>query len=348
MMEKRRVGNYLKEYPHVYEVFQKEIKRQYTAIKVLIILLVVWFSFDLTCRLFGDADVSDVLNIFDPLIVVILIGPFFVFFMLFLKTRKISLEKLEMMENDLTEGKDMIRDCGYSTEKSFSIGFHRIPRKGLNTVYLGRVSNGGRYGGYGHELVFYYEDGTFIKAIPYAGELNNEQDIKQVVCRYDDGVKFYRHQIRYTSGTLLGRKIDAEVPSVRKETLEELSTLSNGNPFWRLSAKSRDKWNGCKEVEIALRGTALTYLLYLVWICLSVCFVLFFADLLESLVSHIILLAGLCCLVPGLCYYMFFYKSARKITDKAMYIFYRDFPSHWLKTAAKAESLQQFEESMEN
>ncbi|MDE6750352.1 MAG: hypothetical protein K2K21_15030 [Lachnospiraceae bacterium] len=323
-MRKRLIGNYWKAYPHVYEAFQKEIKRRYTNIKFLIIFLIVWITFDLTCRLLGDADVSDCLNFFDPMIAVILIGPFFLWFLLFLKTRKISLEKREMMENDLAEGKDMLRDCGYSTEKSFSIGFHRIPRIGLNTVYFGRVSNGGRYG-YGHELVFYYEDGTFIKAIPFAGELNNEQDIKQMVCRYDDSVKFYRHQIRDTSGTLLGRKIDAEVPFVRKETLDELSTLSNGNPFWRIRAKSRDKWNGYKEVEIALRGTALTYLLYLVWICLSICFVLFFAGLLEALVSHVILLFGLCCLVPGLCYYMFFYKSARKITDKAMDIFYRDF-----------------------
>lgn len=183
----------------------------------------------------------------------------------------ISPEELEMMENDLTEGKDMIRDCRYSTEKSFSIGFHRIPRKELNTVYLGKVSSGRSFG---HELVFYYEYGTFVKAVPFSGEL---------------------------------------------------STLSNGNLFWQLMAKSRDKWNGCKEVEIALRGTALTYLLYLVWICLSVCFVFFFADLLEVFVSHVILIAGLCCLVPELCYYKFFYKSARKITDKAMDIFYRDF-----------------------
>lgn len=335
-MRKRGIGivNYSKAYPHVYEAFKKEIKRQYNAIKVLIILLIVWVSFDLTCRLFGDADVSDFFNLLDVVLAVIFIGGFYALFILFLKSGMINLEELEMMENDLAEGKDMIRNCGYSTEKSFSIGFHRIPRKGLNTVYLGKVSCGR---GFGHELVFYYEDGTFIKTgllpwefyneqdIKQSGEFYNEQDIKQMVCRYDDSVKFYRHQIRDTSGTLFGRKIDAEVPSVRKETLEELSTLSNGNPFWRLRAKSRDKWNGYKEVEIALRGTALTWLLYLVWLCLSVCLVLFFAVLLEALVSNVILVAGLCCLVPGLCYYMFFYKSARKITDRAMDIFYRDF-----------------------
>lgn len=328
-MRKRGIGivNYSKAYPHVYEAFKKEIKRQYTAIKVLIILLIVWVSFDLTCRLFGDADVSFIFNILDVVFAVLFIGAFYAFFILFLKSGMINLEELEMMENDLAEGKDMIRNCGYSTEKSFSIGFHRISRKGLNTVYLGKVSCGR---GFGHELVFYYEDGTFIKTgllpwefyneqdIKQSGEFYNEQDIKQMVCRYDDSIKFYRHQIRDTSGTLFGRKIDAEVPSVRKETLEELSTLSNENPFWRMRAKSRDKWNGYKEVEIALHGTALTYLLYLGWICLSICLFFYIGVQSETL-------ALLVPLVAGLCYYQFFVKSARKITGKAMDIFYRDF-----------------------
>lgn len=49
-------------------------------LKFLIIWLIVWVPFDLTCRWFGDADVSDVLNLFDSVLAVIFIVPFFCFF----------------------------------------------------------------------------------------------------------------------------------------------------------------------------------------------------------------------------------------------------------------------------
>ena len=97
---------------------------------------------------------------------------------------------------------------------------------------------------------------------------------------------------------------------MRKETLEELSTLCDGNSFWRLDVKSRDKWDGNKEVELTLYGMGVTWLLWMVWLCVSV--YLFFYSSVQSMALGLLVL-----LVSGLCYYLFFIRDARKITEKA-------------------------------
>ena len=207
----------------------------------------------------------------------------------------------------------MIRYYGVSTETYFMIDAHRIPRKGLNTVYLYYERRGGRYTYFFHmhyyELEFYYEDGTHF---PVKLLLAEEIDFVQLIHGYDDSVKIYRHRKMREKAPLLCpfQRLSAEEPSVRKETLEELSTLCGGNSFWRLGVKSRDKWDGNKEVELTLYGTGVTWLLWMVWFCVSVS--LFFYSFLQSIALGLLVVLG-----SGLCYYLFFIRSARKITEKA-------------------------------
>ena len=199
------------------------------------------------------------------------------------------------------------------------IDAHRIPRKGLNTVYLDYERRGGRRGSPIHlhyyELEFCYEDGTHF---PVKLLLAEEIDFEQMIHSYDDKVKIYTHHKMKENAPLFCpfQRLSAEEPFVREEAMEELVTLCDGNPFWRLDVKSRDKWDGNKEVELTLYGMGVTWLLWLVWLCLSV--YLFFYSLVQSMALGLLVLLG-----SGLCYYLFFIRSARKITAKVKDIFYK-------------------------
>ena len=83
-----------------------------------------------------------------------------------------------------------------------------------------------------------------------------------------------------------------------------------------LDYERRGKWDGNKEVELTLCGTGVTWLLWLVWLCVSV--YLFFYSSVQSMALGLLVLLG-----SGLCYYLFFIRSARKIIEKAMNIFYK-------------------------
>lgn len=208
------------------------------------------------------------------------------------------------------EKEAVIRNYGVSTETYFMIDAHRIPRKGLNTVYLD-YERRGRYGHHMHnyELEFCYEDGSHF---PVKLLLAEEIDFAQLIHSYDDNVKIYTHRKMREKSPLLCpfQRFRVEEPFVKKETLEELSTLCDGNSFWRLDVKSRDKWDGNKEVELTLYGMGVTWLLWLVWLCMSG--YLFFYISIRSMVLGLLVLLG-----SGLFYYLFFVRSARKITEKA-------------------------------
>lgn len=103
---------------------------------------------------------------------------------------------------------------------------------------------------------------------------------------------------------------------MKKGVVEGLTGLCNGNPFWKLGAKSRDRYDGNKEVELTLYGTALTWLLYLAWLCLSV-YLFFCSAYLRLEAAALLVFLG-----AGLCYYLGFIRSARKITEKAKADFY--------------------------
>ena len=166
---------------------------------------------------------------------------------------------------------------------------------------------------YYYELEFCYEDGSHFSVEECVW---NQKDFVQLIRRYDDTVKIYIHQKMKKIDPLFCpfQRFGAEEPFVRKEVLEELSTLCNGNSFWRLSVKSRNKWNGNKEVELTLYGTTRAWLVWMVWLCLSV--YIFFHACIHSEWAGLLALS-----LAGLCYYLIFFRSAGKITKKAIAIF---------------------------
>lgn len=215
--------------------------------------------------------------------------------------------------------KDPGLEYSTSPEESFIIGSCRIPKKGLEAVYVDRkLMRETRtylfYETYRYELEFCYEDGTHFSVEVEA--CNCEKDFRQLIRRYDDSVKIYIHQ-KMKEGYLLVcpfQSFRAEEPFVGKEVLEELTTLCNGNTFWRLSVKNRYKWNGNEEVELTLYGTVRTWLIWLVWLCLTV-YIFFHGPIWPTSVELLSLS------VAGICYYLIFIRSARKITEKAKAIF---------------------------
>ena len=186
------------------------------------------------------------------------------------------------MEKDLGSGDSMI------TLESFMTGSpYQIPIKGLKAVYLEceRRGRNGSAAAFYYELEFCYEDGTHFSVKELSWK---EKDFRQLIRRYDDSVNIYIHQKMKESVPLLCplQRLNAEEPFVKQEVMEELTTLCNGNSFWRLDVKSRNKYNGNKEVELILHGTTLTWL---IWLAYSI-----------------------------IC---FFFRSARKITEKVKNIF---------------------------
>ncbi len=215
------------------------------------------------------------------------------------------------------EKEAVIRNYGVSTETYFMIDAYRIPRKGLDTVYLDYERLSGRHTYFFHmhhyELEFYYEDGT---CFPVKLLLAEKIDFVQLIHSYDNDVKIYRHRKMRENAPLLCpfQRLSAEEPFVREEVMKELCALCDGNPFWRLDVKSRDKWDGSKEVEVTLYGMGVIWLLWLGWLCVSV--YLFFYSSVQSMALGLLVLLG-----SGLCYYLFFIRSARKITEKAKNLF---------------------------
>lgn len=309
-MRKRQVGNYLKQYPHVYEAFRKNIGIKNVARGLLIVLLVILAFFALVFWLMGNAagGMFFVMLLTVPVIMFAVSG----------RSGMISREELELMERDLAGEKEKVRDWGYSMKESFMIGFCRIPRKGLTTVYLGKEVRG-RSGLVAYTWEFYYEDGTHLSAeLLKAPEASDEEEFARLIRKYDDGVKIYRHRKMEEREPLYCpfQKFIAEEPFVKGSIIAELTELDNKNLFWRLGAKSRNRYNGNTEVELTLYGTALTWLLYLAWICLTACF-FFYSLYIQSEVLVIAVFLG-----SGLCYCLGFIRSSRKMIQKAKACFY--------------------------
>lgn len=344
-MRKRQVGNYLKEYPHVYEVLRKEIFLKNITFGCLICssVVVVFMGFSIALlEMLAGGDFMFVCMV-DAMLLAL---PGICIFVLLEESRRsgmISLEELELMEKDLAGEKEKVGNWGYSMKESFIIGFYRIPRKGLNAVYQGTPTHGGRNGVKKYELEFWYEDGTHLSAWLRGYPVSlDEKSFARLIRRYDDSVRIYRYQKMhpYMHSYRMSypfERLKVEVPFVRKEVMDELNTLCSGNSFWKLAAKSENEYNDNKEVELTLRGTALTWLLYIVGICLWVCIFLFFyytplqpeamrAMVLgysEGGVLFWLLVPFLALCVAELCWYLCFFKNARKITEKAITILYK-------------------------
>ena len=347
-MRKRQVGNYLKEYPHVYEAFRKGIflKNITNGCLISFSAVVVFAIFTIALlTMFAGVDFMFAYIVDAILLAFPVIG---IFVLLEESKRRgmISLTELELMEKDLASGSEKVGNWGYSTMGSIIIGFYRIPRKGLKAVYRGQsyaVGGGRGRSDNEYELEFYYDDGTHLSAwLRKYPEASDEKDFTQLIRKYDDSVKIYRYQ---KMGSYIGtgrsrypfERLKVEVPFMRKESMDELNTLCSGNSFWKLEAKSENECNGNKEVELTLRGTALTWLIYIAGICLWICvFLLFYFTPLQPEVIrkiwHNCSEAGglVYLLVPFLVlcgaelyWYLCFFKKARKITDNATVILYK-------------------------
>ena len=195
---------------------------------------------------------------------------------------------------------------------------YQIPVKGLQAVYLACERRQGRCNfvviPYYYELVFCYEDGTYFSIEEL---IFHEKDFSASIREYEDSVKIYTNQKMKETVPLFCplQRLRAEEPFVKKEVMEKLNTLCDGNRFWRLDAKRRNKYDGNQEVEVTLCGTALAWLIWLVWLCLSV--YLFFYISTQSELSSLLVLLG-----AGLYYYLFFVRSSQKIVKKVKPVFY--------------------------
>ena len=253
-MRKRRVGNYLKEYPHVYEAFRKEIRKNNICMVGIITSLVIFALPALFFWLTGEEDMCTMFVMF------LVIYAFLCSLLLlaWLGAGLISLEELELMEKDLSGEKEWVQNWGYSTKESFLIGFYRIPRKGLNAVHLAKHYSAGRiYTLVRWVLEFCYEDGTRLSVVNTTVNSENnfaiEHDFIQMVHRYDDSVKIDEKTLdsinpEQTQGYDDSVKIheceamrayfplfwpfqnsSGEAQFVRKETVEKMNALSKGN-----------------------------------------------------------------------------------------------------------------------
>ena len=217
------------------------------------------------------------------------------------------------MEKDLESGHSVIM------LKSDMRGItYEIPVEGLQAVYLACESRSGRGIGivimYYYELVFCYEDGTYFLI---EESIFHKKDFRALIHEYDDSVKIYTHRKMKEIVLLLCpfQKLWAEEPFVKKEVMEKLNTLCDGNRFWRLITKSKNRYDGNQEVELTLSGTALAWLIWLAWLCLSG-YLLFYVSAWSESAGPLVLLGA------GLFYYLFFVRSSQKIIKKAKAIFY--------------------------
>lgn len=347
-IRKRQVGNYLKEYPNVYEAFRKDLFIKNVgiigAIALAVMCIFIALFIAVVMALFGDGDDFMFGCIVDAIVLIIPGTCIFVSLEESKRTGMISLAELELMEKDLASGNERVGNWGYSTMESIIIGFYRIPRKGLNAVYQGQsFCRIGRNRGHEYELEFYYDDGTHLSVwLRKDPEASDEKNFVQLIRKYDDSIKIYRYQ---KMGSYMGtgrshypfERLKVEIPFVRKESMDELNALCRGNSFWKLEAKSENECNDNKEVELTLRGTALTWLIYIAGICLWVCiFLLFYFTPLQPEAMQALVLSFseaeflFYFLVPflvlcgaELCWYLCFFKNARKITDNATAFLYK-------------------------
>lgn len=313
LMRKRRVGNWLKSYPHIYEMFRGNIAAKNVSWGLMITLAVFLAFFALVFWALGYKD--------DGMFFIIILTPVVIILLASGNREMISLEEVELMERDLAGEKERIGDW-YSTEESFLIGFYRFPRGGLSTVYLDWEMRRGRHGPAVAYMTaeFYYEDGTHLSMeIRKTPKDSDCEDFVRLVHRYDDSVRIYRHKRMMEKFPLFlpFQKLMAEEPYVEGNTLEELSALGQKDILWRIRTKSRSRHDGNREVEVVLYGTVLTWFLYLAWLCAAL-FLVVYAFYLASEAMLIAFLLG-----AGICYYLVFVRSGRKLTGKAKEIFYK-------------------------
>lgn len=181
-MKRRRIGNYLKKYPNIYVVFQREIKREniYKGIAGgLTGIPAVFFLFFLV------AGYKDGIAFFGMLLAVIFLG-----FLIFAGTSgKIDKEELLLIDHDFAGRVEEVKGFGYQTEESLVIGLYRIPVKDLESVSYDKIPMG-RSGLIRIDMDFGYEDGRHCRAeLLKKPEDGDDEKLAGFIRKYDENIK---------------------------------------------------------------------------------------------------------------------------------------------------------------
>ncbi|MGN0131539.1 MAG: hypothetical protein ACI4AA_03760 [Lachnospiraceae bacterium] len=230
------------------------------------------------------------------------------------KKKKSSIGE-ELVDNVLTKGVEEIPQLfGYSTEQSVIVMGRRIPREGLLAVYYDEYTVASRYSfppcTY-IDIDCFYENGDWLSFTTVLQDVKEgrSEAFEKAIRRYDENIPIYHH-LYWNSSTLMlcpYRKYISQQPSVNKKAIEELPQICQDNHFWKVSCKSRARWDGKYEMELLINGTGIAWILYLI---LLACMVMAFFSL--SLWGIIGLCAG------ALCYYIAFYRSSYRLAIKAV------------------------------
>ena len=231
------------------------------------------------------------------------------------KKKKSSIGE-ELVDTVHTKGVEEIPQLPgcYSTEQSVLIMGHRIPREGLLVVYYDDYTVASRYSFLSRyiDIDCFYENGdwlSFTTRLPVEKEGRSEA-FEKAIRRFDETIPIYHHLYwNYPMIMLLFpyQKYISQQPTVNKKAIEELPQICQDNHFWKVSCKSRARWDGKYEMELSINGTGITWILYLI---LLACMVIAFFSF--SILGYIGWFAG------ALCYYFAFYRSAHRLAVRAV------------------------------
>lgn len=150
-VKQRKIGNYVKKYPHVHERFQEQIKIGNLSRCILGTLAVLVLIGGLAFLAAGNNDGS---------FLIVLSVVWLVMICVFSAGEKIGKEELLLMEKDFTGQTERFKGFGYRTQEALIAGFYRIPIAGLTQVEYNKVYLGGRTRYISIGMNFIYEDGT--------------------------------------------------------------------------------------------------------------------------------------------------------------------------------------------
>lgn len=184
-MKRRKTGNYMKKYPHLYEAFRKEIKRKHIAQGIagcFMGVLAIFFLFFLVIGHKDEIIFFGMLLLIDTLGILLVVGT----------GRKINEEELLLMDKDFAGSVREVKGFGYQTEESLIIGLYRMPVKGLKSVSYDKTPMG-RSGLVRIDLDFEYEGGEHRKAeLIKEPEIGEDEKLKDFIRNDHTEIKVYK------------------------------------------------------------------------------------------------------------------------------------------------------------
>lgn len=185
-VKQRKLGNYIKKYPHVYERFQKQITIGSSARAIAGILIGLIFIGALLFLAAGSRKNA---------IFLIILSTALAFFTCMLSAgEKIGEEELLLMEKDFAGRTKVYEGLGYRTEEALIVGCRRIPIAGLSYVSYDREFLG-RYGSLLIGMNFVYEDGTRRQAeIFKMAEESDDRRLRDFIGSCGGDIKIYNEK----------------------------------------------------------------------------------------------------------------------------------------------------------